>query len=73
MEYLINIPSLITTMSFVKFDHWTLEMEFNSFTTKPPHLLCKQFNVYFIYIIFHLKITHNLKFDDSYIIDKLSK
>jgi hypothetical protein len=27
--------------SFVKFDLWTSRMEFNSFATKPPHLLCK--------------------------------
>jgi hypothetical protein len=56
-------------MSFVKFDPWTLK----DGTTKPPHLLCKQSSVYFIKTIFHLNITHDLKFDDSYFIDKLSK
>jgi hypothetical protein len=35
-------------MSFVKFDRKTLGLELNSFTTKPPHLLCKQSNIYFI-------------------------
>jgi len=60
-------------MSFVKFDPWTPRMELNSFITKPPHLLFKQFSAYFIYTILHLNITHNLKFDVLYLIDKLSK
>jgi hypothetical protein len=72
MEYSINIPSLTTIMSFVKFDPWTPRMELNSFMTKPLHL-CKQSIVYFIQIILYLNITHNLKFDDSYLINNLSK
>ncbi len=73
MEYSVNIPSLTIIMSFVKFDLWTPRMELNSFTTKPPHLLCESFCVYFILTILYLNITQSLKFDDSYLIDKLSK
>jgi hypothetical protein len=72
MEYSINIPLLTRIMSFVKFDPWTPKMELNSFMTKPLHL-CKQSIVYFIQIILYLNIIHNLKFDDSYLINNLSK
>jgi len=73
MEYLINVPLLIATMSFVKFDSWTPRMELKSFTTKPPHFLFKWSSVYFIWIALHLNITHNFKFDETYLINNLSK
>ncbi len=59
-------------MLVVKFDPWTTNMEFNSFATKPPHLLCNLSNIYSIYTIFHRNITQILKFDNSYLIDNLS-